>query len=100
CDVANGHVFRIEGELVRAVAARGQPGFVDWIQERGAVSPVPGGAVARLIRGERVVQILDSADSDLYRASPEIREIIDRSGVRTTLAIPLRGDRAALGAIV
>jgi len=40
CDVANGHVFRMEGDLVRAVAARGEPGFVDWMQQRGAVFPV------------------------------------------------------------
>src|SRR5262249_1346814 len=44
-------------------------------------------------------QIPDSTDTDVYRSGTITREIIDRSGVRTTLGVALRNDRALLGAI-
>src|SRR5215468_6864152 len=52
-----------------------------------------------MMQGERVVQIPDSTDTDVYRSGTITREIIDRSGVRTTLGVALRNDRALLGAI-
>jgi GAF domain-containing protein len=52
-----------------------------------------------MMQGERVVQITDSTDTEGYRASKAIRELIDRSGVRTTLGVALRNDSAVLGAI-
>src|SRR5439155_1638564 len=100
CEAAHGHVFRIDAEGVRAVAARGEPGFVNWMLQRGVVKqPPPGSVVDRIMRGERVVHIHDSVGGDAYRTSTEIREIVDRSGVRTTLAIALRNESAVLGAI-
>jgi hypothetical protein len=35
CGAAHGHVFRVEGDLGRAVAARGDPEFVEWLLKRG-----------------------------------------------------------------
>jgi GAF domain-containing protein len=52
-----------------------------------------------MMQGERVVQIPDSTDTEAYRAGKAIRELIDRSDVRTTLGIALRNDSALLGAI-
>jgi class 3 adenylate cyclase len=99
CGAAYGHVFRVEGDLGRAVAARGDPEFVEWLLKQGPVRPTPGGILHRMMQGERVVQITDSTDTEGYRASKAIRELIDRSGVRTTLGVALRNDSAVLGAI-
>src|SRR5262249_21856089 len=99
CGAAYGHVFRVEGDLNRAVAARGDPEFVDWLLKQGPVRPTPGGILHRMTQGERVVQIPDSTNTDVYRSGAITREIIDRSGVRTTLGVALRNDRALLGAI-
>ena len=99
CGAAYGHVFRVEGDLGRAVAARGDPEFVEWLLKQGPVRPTPDGIIHRMMQGERVVQIPDSTDTEAYRAGRAIRELIDRSGVRTTLAIALRNDSALLGAI-
>ena len=41
CGAAYGHVFRVEGDLGRAVAARGAPDFVEWLLKRGPVRPTP-----------------------------------------------------------
>ena len=99
CGAAYGHVFRVEGDLGRAVAARGDPNFVEWLLKQGPVRPTPDGIIHRMMQGERVVQIPDSTDTEAYRAGRAIRELIDRSGVLTTLGIALRNDSALLGAI-
>src|SRR5215469_8920241 len=99
CGAAYGHVFRVEGGLSRAVAARGDPEFVEWLLKQGPIRPTPGGILHRMMQGERVVQIPDSTDTDVYRSGTITREIIDRSGVRTTLGVALRNDRALVGAI-
>jgi PAS domain S-box-containing protein len=99
CGAAHGHVFRVEGDLGRAVAARGDPEFVAWLLQQGPVRPTPAGILYRMMEGECVVQIPDSTDTAAYRSGTAIREVIDRSGVRTTLAVALRNDNALLGAI-
>jgi len=99
CGAAHGHVFTVEGELGRAVAARGDPEFVEWMLQWGPLRPPPGSAMDRMMRGEDVVQIPDSTDTENYRTGTAIRELIDRSGVRTTLGLALRSESALLGAI-
>jgi|tagenome__1003787_1003787.scaffolds.fasta_scaffold20677077_1 transcriptional regulator with GAF, ATPase, and Fis domain len=99
CGAAHGHVFSVDGERVEAVAAQGDPDFVDWVRQRRFDRPGIG-VVGRMIRGEDIVQIADSRDGEGYRTNPQIREIVDRSGVRITLGIALRKDGSLLGAIV
>jgi GAF domain-containing protein len=100
CDAAHGHVFTIEDGCGRAVAARGEPEFVDWIRQRGLFRPLPGGMLDLVMRGERIIHRPDATDTDVYRSGTITREIIDRSGVRTTLGVALRSENAILGAIV
>ena len=99
CGAAYGHVFRVEGDLGREVAARGDPELVEWLLKQGPVRPRSDGIIHRMMQGERVVQIPDSTDTEAYRAGGAIRQLIDRSGVRTTLGIALRNDSALLGTI-
>jgi GAF domain-containing protein len=100
CDVAHGHVLTIEDGCGRVVAARGEPEFVDWIRQRGLVRPLPGGLLDRVMRGERLIHRPDAADTDVYRGGTIMREIIDRSGMRTSLGVALRSENTILGAIV
>ena len=99
CGATHGHVFTIEREVGRAVAARGEPEFVEWLLQREPVRPGPGSIAYRMAQGESVIQIPDSTDTDEYRARTDLRELIDKSGVRTTLGIALRSEKGLLGVI-
>jgi GAF domain-containing protein len=99
CGATHGHVFTIEGEFGRAVAARGEPEFVQWLLRRDPVRPKLGSIAYRMMQGEHVIQIPDSTNTEEYRARTDLRELIDRSGVRATLAIAMRNESALLGVI-
>ena len=61
----------------------------------------PGTFGARFIAGERVVNIVDLADTDAYRdGNPGRRAMVDLGGARSVLAVPLRKDGAPRGVIV
>ncbi len=47
----------------------------------------------------RSVHIADATQIDTYRSSPAFKELIDRSGIRTGIAVALRRDEAFLGMI-
>src|SRR5262249_40966293 len=52
CDATHGHIFRIDREGVRAVAAQGAPDFVEWLlKPRDPVQPIHGGMTHRMMRG-------------------------------------------------
>jgi hypothetical protein len=55
----------------------------------------------RIVRGERVVQIVDVTDDAAYRdgGSPARRALVEIGGCRTMLSIALRKDEWLLGAI-
>jgi len=90
--------WRVEGENAYAVALRGDPDFVEWLrQQRPRV--VPGSSVDRLHRGEPFLHVLDCREMPPYRADPWFRELIDRSGYRTSINVPLRKDGSLLGTI-
>jgi GAF domain-containing protein len=99
CDATCGHFFRFDGELVHAVAMRGDVRVIDWLRQRGPVRPAPGSAVDRLMRGERFVHMLDATKEEAYSSSPQYRELTDAGDIRTSLVVPLRKDGVLLGAI-
>jgi len=100
CRATHGHVWSIDGKRVEGLAARGDPEFVEWIRGLSIVRTTPGGILHRMMQGEQIVQETDSADTEQYRSSALIREIVDRSGIRTSLGMALRKDNHLLGAIV
>jgi len=99
CGAATGHVVIFDGEMVKPVAVQGDPGFVEWVRQRRIHPLEPSSIADRMRQGESTVHIPDSTDTDLYRTNPTIRELIDRSGVRTTLGVALRKDNVLLGGI-
>jgi PAS domain-containing protein len=58
----------------------------------------PGTGRARLLTGERYIQILDLANDEPYRnGEPHRRAIVDLGGARAALLVSLRKDDAVLG---
>jgi GAF domain-containing protein len=95
CDAAFGVLWTGDGESYRAAALRGvPPAYAEFVtrESRGRRS---GGALGRLLRGEPLVHIPDTAAS----TPDEMGRTLDGlGGIRTLLAVPLRKDGAILGA--
>ena len=99
CEASLAHLFTFDGEYVRPVAMHGDPHFAQWLRQLGPHSLVRGSAVDRLRQGEPFVHMLDSRETEAYRASPLYRELIDVSGCRSAISVALRKDDTLLGTI-
>jgi len=97
CDAAYGNLWTYDGECFHPVAHQGSPRFAEWLRQRGPVAPAAGTVLERIVQGESFVQISDAASDDAYRAKPYSRELIEVSGARTTLVVPLRKENRLLG---
>jgi class 3 adenylate cyclase/putative methionine-R-sulfoxide reductase with GAF domain len=94
CDAATGSLRIIDGDMIRAVAFRGQSGeFADRVQQGYPFASAP--LLASLRDGAPFVHISDVAERD-----DSISQLSTASGNRTILAVPLRKDDALLGMIV
>ena len=112
CDAPFGHLRIWDGECFHLGAAHGEPGFRDWVRQRGPIRPgthfaTPGNKdrdaspLGRIIAGERVVSFVDVPGDERYRASshPGFREMAEASGVRSAIWVALHKDDALLGTI-
>jgi GAF domain-containing protein len=86
-----------EGESFKVIAMRGVPPELA-AYFRDPLPAHPGTGVGRVMRGENIVHILDSAAEETYAAGvPARRAIVDLGGVRTQLNAALRKDDNLLG---
>jgi class 3 adenylate cyclase len=96
CDSQDGAIWRIEGDVIRAVARYGPLTRVGGPQP--ALPTGRGSVVGRAVMDGRTVQVEDveaaSADD-----SPEGRRLVERFKLRTVLATPLLREGQPLGAI-
>jgi transcriptional regulator with GAF, ATPase, and Fis domain len=101
CDASFGNLVTFDGEAFHFVAASGHPEFDEWTRNAGPLKPGPGTTMARLIAGERVVQVLDIADDEVYRSgnTPVRRAFVEIGKFRTLLGIALRKDDILVGAL-
>jgi class 3 adenylate cyclase/uncharacterized protein YdeI (YjbR/CyaY-like superfamily) len=101
CDAAHGALRTYDGQYFHLVAAHGQPHAVERLQ-RLPIRPIrgSGGSFELLTRGEVVVHIPDSRETNTYRNQPQARERIDLGGIRTWLAVALQKEGVLLGAII
>jgi GAF domain-containing protein len=92
CGATLGSLRIIEGDYIRSVATRGHSAsFAEELREGSPVTEAP--ITNPLLNGASVVHIPDVAAVD----DPVARRSVERSGVRTALAVPLRKDNKLLG---
>src|SRR5215472_7740357 len=98
CDAAHGHVWLYDGESARPIAQRGDPQTVEFMRQFGPVrtGPTPMG---RVVRGERIVHVVDALQDDAYHSYTPFRNQVDVCGIRTVLDIALRKDGNLVGII-
>ena len=103
CDGVQGSLLTFDGGRPRLAVARGLSAeFVEVLREewerRGPSEHHP---MSRLMRGERVVQILDLSVSDLYRTGDATAvAAVQLGSVRTLMFVALVKDDAPVGAFI
>jgi GAF domain-containing protein len=97
CGAAAGGLVMIEGDQYGAVAVHGEPSFAKFWMELGWVRAAPG-AFEPLRRGEPL-HTPDVAADDRSRLSPQYNQLVELSGARSLLIVPLYKDNALLGMI-
>src|SRR6266568_7788706 len=100
CAARSGALQSYDGNHFHVLAVRGPPEFEEWGRNLGPLHPEFGTTLARLVQGERVVQIADMAESEGYRLGATYRRaMVDIGGFRTILTIALHKDEVLLGAL-
>ena len=100
CEAVHGQLAIFEGDQYRTVAACGEPGFVDFVLNRGPVLPGSGTVIARIYDGESTVHIHDVTADETSRPSKLVRKANKLGGFRTMLGIALRKEDRLLGSII
>ena len=99
CEASYCQVWRFDGQLLHAVAVRGDPWFAEWLQKNSPIAPIPGSAAGRIACGEDIVHVVDRREEEAYSSNPVFRDFVDSSGTRASLSVALRRDAALLGMI-
>jgi class 3 adenylate cyclase/prephenate dehydratase len=98
CGIALGELELYEDGKVHAVAMRGVSGSFAELLRQPFVPP-PGSPPARLLAGERMVQITDVSELARERPDDPRAQTGAQHGLRTALFVPLRKDETLLGYI-
>ena len=97
CGAEYGVLLTYDGELFWPVAIHGHR-LANSESTRHGIRP--GFGFGRLVRGERFLHIQDMAEvAAQHPEDPVPRALVETSGVRTQLAVPLRRDGRLLGVI-
>jgi signal transduction histidine kinase len=103
CEATFGHLWLFEGNAFRAVAVHGTQGFVDHMRHHPIVDlqNSPGIPLDRLARTRELVHIPDLRADDPYirKATPQIVALVETSGARTFVSVPMLKDGELVGAI-
>jgi GAF domain-containing protein/nitrogen-specific signal transduction histidine kinase len=100
CGAALGDLMIFNGDQFHHVAVRAEPRFAEYWRQNPVRPQREGNApLSRLMRGEQAIHLLDVREGDAYRDIPEYRRRMDLGGIRTLLSVPLRKDKALLGAV-
>src|SRR5262249_39990428 len=101
CDAGFGTLWTYDGHGFHTAALRNVPVPYGEYLAQTPYQPDPESAHGRIIRGERVIHLIDLAADELYRrGDPLRRATVDLGGARRALAGPLRKDETLLGIIV
>jgi GAF domain-containing protein/C4-dicarboxylate-specific signal transduction histidine kinase len=103
CDGVQGSMWTFDGGRARLATARGiSAEFVEVLREQWERHrPSEDHPISRLMRGERVVQILDIATSELYRTRDRAAvAAVELGRVRTVMFVAIVREAAPLGAFI
>jgi GAF domain-containing protein len=96
CQASFGTLWTYDGEGMQAAAVRdAPPEYIEFVKQRRF--PV-NAVLRRLLHGESTVQIADLITTEGYGlGDPSARELVERAGNRTLLAVALRKENTLLG---
>jgi GAF domain-containing protein/nitrogen-specific signal transduction histidine kinase len=97
CDAAHGHFRTYDGERFELVAVRGEAHLVEFHNKWRFFAPGPNNPMSRLLRGEHIVHIADTKNSEEYQTDERFREFVDTGDIRALLAAALQKDGKLLG---
>ncbi|MFI5002381.1 MAG: GAF domain-containing protein, partial [Reyranellales bacterium] len=100
CEAAFGIFGRFDGKLFEPAVDRGVP--AELIEAtRQIQSPPAKSGLGRIAAGESVVQLVDLANTDIYRSGfVGATALVDIAGAKTAIFVALRKDGVLLGVIV
>ena len=103
CEATFGHLWLFEGDAFRAVAVHGTQGFVDHMRHHPIVDlqTSPGIPLGRSREPENLFIFPISAPMNRYirKANPQIVALVETSGARTFVSVPMLKDGELVGAI-
>lgn len=97
CGAVSGHFRTYDGQGFQLVAVRGDSDHVEQVRLRGPLVPGPQHPVSRYLRGENVIHMPDTTQSEEYWTDQRFRSMVDSGGARAMLGAALRRDGALLG---
>src|SRR5262249_28776773 len=97
CDAVQGVLWVIDGERSHLAAAQGLPDdFVALLRERGEAGTNP--PLQQIIRGERLIHFVDTADHELYRSGHPVARAAVAADVKTVVWVALVREGTPVGA--
>jgi GAF domain-containing protein len=100
CGASFGHMFGHADGVFQTIATHNAPAGFEEFLRRGPIDPVPGTALAQILRNPRTVHILDARELDTYaKRHPLSVAAVEQGGVRTLLVVPMLKDDILIGTI-
>jgi two-component system, NtrC family, sensor kinase len=103
CEAKFGHLFLSEGSDFRVVALQSVGlTYPDWLKRGSKLVPLdnPQGPLAQLARTKKIVHITDLAAEQAYiERNARMVALVESSGARTFLGVPMFREEALIGAI-
>ncbi len=98
CDADNGIINRWDGDALHLVASHNLPAEFVTLRERTPYRPTEHSASGRMLRAKSFIHIPDLAADQAYtERNPPTVVVVERAGVRTTLAVPMFKDSELVG---
>jgi len=98
CEADNGIINRWDGDALHLVASHNLPAEFVALRERAPYRPEEHSASGRMLAARRFIHIPDlAADRAYIERNPPTVVVVERAGVRTTLAVPMFKDSELVG---
>ncbi|HEX4043521.1 MAG TPA: GAF domain-containing protein [Xanthobacteraceae bacterium] len=98
CEADNGIINRWDGDALHLVASHNLPAEFVALRQRAPYRPEEHSASGRMLTTRSVIHIPDlAADRAYIERNPPTVIVVERAGVRTTLAVPMFKDSELVG---